>query len=83
MPGKECNGVATDQPYEKQGNSYCRGFYDRALSNSPTNPFVQAEDPVGFADYARGVTDCAAFAGSTLTADDTACCAGAGLTVPV
>ncbi len=83
MPGSLCNGVPTDQPYVKRSNSYCRGFYDRALVSSPTNPFDQTENPVDFGDYAQGVTDCSAFAGSTLTRADVACCAGSGLTVPL
>lgn len=85
MPGKLCNGVATDQPYINRSRAYCQGFLFRLQGtavNRPkeNNPYGVGQ-PTAAADWDLGWDNCNAEAGNSLTRAETGCCPGEGQTV--
>lgn len=71
MPGKLCNGVATDSPWLKESKSYCEG------RNAATNGAAQNTNPhpSGTRDYDMWDSGWQSYNGGTGNALPRDCCA--------
>ncbi len=84
MPGKLCDGEPKNKTMIGNSQDFCAGVADRAASAAATNPYDQAQNPRGYADWQRGADYCASLAGQQLTRANMACCqAGIGTIVPI
>ena len=86
MPGKLCNGVATDQPYINRSRAYCEGFSYRLGDTAANRPKINnpygTDQATASADWDLGWDNCDGNADSILTRVETGCCPGEGQTVP-